>query len=100
MQVRQFLAALLCPLVSCRAPHGPPAALPPPAGNAPPPAPTSAIPYEELGARYELLGKTGQPLGKVIRVQGRVVEGPFKGYEGGPNLRVQRVDGIATQKDI
>jgi hypothetical protein len=36
----------------------------------------------------------------VVTVQGVVVEGPFKGYEGGPNLRVQRINGKATQVDI
>ena len=40
------------------------------------------------------------PLGKVVRVEGIVVEGPFKGLEGGPNLRVQRIPGRATQQDI
>lgn len=44
--------------------------------------------------------KLGQPLGSVVTVAGVVVEGPFKGYEGGPNLRVQRINGLATQRDI
>lgn len=42
----------------------------------------------------------GVPFGTMITVQGVVVEGPGKGYEGGPNLRVQRINGKATQQDI
>jgi hypothetical protein len=58
------------------------------------------IPIEQLGKRYQLIGKLHEPIGKVLEVEGVVVEGPFKGYEGGLNLRVQRIQGQATQEDI
>ena len=35
-----------------------------------------------------------------MTLTGTVVEGPFKGYEGGPNMIVQRIDGVATQEYI
>jgi hypothetical protein len=55
---------------------------------------------EQLGKAYQLVGKLHVPLGDMVHVEGVVVEGPFKGYEGGPNLRVQRIQGSATQQDI
>ena len=50
--------------------------------------------------KYRLIGKLNEPLGTVLTLQGVVVDGPYKGYEGGPNLRVQRINGRATQEDI
>jgi hypothetical protein len=58
------------------------------------------IPVDQLGKKYQLVGLLHEPLGKVITVVGVVVEGPYKGYEGGPNLRPQRIQGRATQEDI
>ena len=58
------------------------------------------VPVDQLGKAYQLVGKLHMPLGAVIRVEGVVVKGPFKGYEGGPNLRAQRIEGQATQEDI
>lgn len=58
------------------------------------------VPMEKLGTEYELIGKLHAPLGKLMTVVGVVVEGPFKGYEGGPNLRVQQIQGKYYQKDI
>ena len=58
------------------------------------------IPLSKLGSQYRLIGKLREPLGTVVTVQGIVVEGAFKGYEGGPNVRVQRINGRATQDDI
>jgi len=58
------------------------------------------VPLANLGDKFRLIGKLGEPLGTVVTVQGVVVEGPFKGFEGGPNLRIQRIDGRATQEDI
>ncbi|MFL5331150.1 MAG: hypothetical protein ACJ8C4_19840 [Gemmataceae bacterium] len=58
------------------------------------------VPLNKLGGNFGLIGKLGVPLGDVVKVQGFVVEGPFKGYEGGPNLRVQRINGQSTQEDI
>jgi hypothetical protein len=59
-----------------------------------------SVPVAELGKRFDLVGKLHVPLGKIVTVQGFVVEGPFKGYEGGPTLRVQRIGGTYTQEDI
>src|SRR5262245_52736137 len=58
------------------------------------------VPVSDLGSRFRLVGKLHIPLGEVVAVQGVIAEGPFKGYEGGPNLRVQRINGRATQEDI
>ncbi len=58
------------------------------------------VPIEKLGTEFELVGKLHAPLGTVLSVVGVAVEGPFKGYEGGPNLRVQQIQGKYYQKDI
>ena len=58
------------------------------------------IPISKLGTEYRLIGKLGVPLGSVVTVQGIVVEGPHKGSEDGPNIRIQRVNGRSTQDDI
>ncbi|HEX5105067.1 MAG TPA: hypothetical protein VFV87_14710 [Pirellulaceae bacterium] len=58
------------------------------------------VPVAALSDRFALIGKLHVPLGKLVTVQGVVVEGPFKGYEGGPNLRVQRIGAKYTQEDI
>ena len=58
------------------------------------------IPISGESSKFRLIGKLNEPLGTVVTVQGIVVEGPFKGYEGGPNLRVQRINGKATQEHI
>lgn len=58
------------------------------------------VPVAELGRKFDLIGKLHVPLGKIVTVEGFVVEGPFKGYEGGPSLRVQRINGRFTQEDI
>jgi hypothetical protein len=64
---------------------------------------TQAVPRFDASAVGEdviLLGRCHEPLGHVMTLTGIVVEGPFKGYEGGPNMVVQRIDGIATQEFI
>ena len=55
---------------------------------------------EQLGKSYRLIGKLHAPLGEVIQVEGIVVEGDDKGYEDGPNLRVQRIQGRVVRQDI
>lgn len=59
--------------------------------------PVVTIPADELGAKYQLLGKIGKPMGTVVTVQGMVVAGFPKGYDDGPNVLMQRIDGVATQ---
>lgn len=66
----------------------------------PPKAKPVDVPVSKLGDKFRLVGKLGVELGEVVTVQGFVVDGPSKGYEGGPNLRVQRINGKATQQDI
>ena len=51
-------------------------------------------------SEYVLVGELGVKLGETVTVTGRVVEGPFKGYEGGPNLIVQQIDGKSNQLNI
>ena len=46
---------------------------------------------------FELVGDLGVKLGETATVTGIVVEGPFKGYEGGPNLIVQQINGESNQ---
>ncbi len=50
--------------------------------------------------RYRLVGKLHEPLGTVVTIQGLIVDGPGKGYEEGPIIRVHRVNGRATQEQI
>jgi hypothetical protein len=54
----------------------------------------------DMDARFRLVGKLYQPLGALVKVQGIVFDGPSKGYEDGPNIRIQRINGVATQEDI
>jgi hypothetical protein len=58
------------------------------------------IPVDQLGKNYRLIGKLQVPLGEVVCIEGVVVEGDDKGFEDGPNLRVQRIDGKAVQGNI
>lgn len=59
-----------------------------------------AIPYSDLNNKYDILGKTGVPLGELMSLQGSVEDGPKKGYENGPTIRVQRINGISTQAEV
>lgn len=59
-----------------------------------------SVSVTELGGDAQLVGRLNWPLGRAITVVGVVVEGPFKGYEGGPNLRAQMIHGVAVQEDI
>jgi hypothetical protein len=63
-------------------------------------AETQNIPVSQLGKDFQLCGKLHVPLGEISSLEGVVVEGPFKGCEGGFNLRVQRIAGKITQEDI
>jgi hypothetical protein len=47
-----------------------------------------------------LVGRTGRPLGTPVDLQGVAVGSRSKGLEGRPLLRVQRIDGVATQEDL
>lgn len=58
------------------------------------------VPVTELGEKFVLTGKLGVPFGKAVTVQGIVGDGPSRGYEGGPNLWVRRIDGQAIQERI
>jgi len=58
------------------------------------------VPLSQIGSKYRLIGKLHEPLGTVVTLQGVIVEGPSKGYEGGPNICVRRINGLATQEDI
>lgn len=59
-----------------------------------PPAPPAA------DSSYRIIPKLGRELGSVVTIAGVVVEGPTKGYEGGPNLRVQRIGERVSQADV
>jgi hypothetical protein len=47
-----------------------------------------------------MIGELGVKLGTTITVEGRIVEGPSKGYEGGPNLLVKTINDSSIQKPI
>src|SRR5262245_15064358 len=59
-----------------------------------------SVSVTQLGKDFQLVGKLHVPLGQVIVIEGIAVEGPFKGYEDGPNLRVQRIPNRHYQEDI
>lgn len=52
------------------------------------------------GPEFRLVGRLGMPMGESAKVRGLIVEGPFKGYEGGLNVVVQRLNGVATQEIV
>ncbi len=52
------------------------------------------------GPKTILTGELGQPLGSILTVCGVIVDGPDKGYEGGPNLVVHMINDSATQVPI
>ena len=58
------------------------------------------IPLSRLGKDYQLVGRLHVPLRKVVTLEGVVFMGAFKSCESGPNLRVQKINGRATQEDI
>ena len=53
-----------------------------------------------VGRTFNLLGRAGRPLGEMVTLVGVVGQGPWKGYEDGPNLIVQRIDGLAVQRYV
>jgi hypothetical protein len=58
------------------------------------------VPVSELGKTHVLVGKTHQPLGEVTTLKGLVFDGASKGYDDGSNVRVQFINGEATQEII
>ncbi|MDC7998742.1 hypothetical protein [Gilvibacter sediminis] len=54
----------------------------------------------DMGQSYDLIGELGHPLGTTLTVEGVIIDGPFKGYEGGPNLLVQKINDTVIQKII
>lgn len=58
------------------------------------------VPINSLNKQFEVIGELGVKLGKIITVRGLIVEGPFKGYDGGPNLLVQLINDSATQQPV
>ncbi len=44
--------------------------------------------------------KLRRPLGTIVKVEGEVFDGPSKGYEGGPNLRARKIDGVDVTTEI
>ena len=58
------------------------------------------VPVVPPSANFELVGELGTKLGSTVTLEGIIVEGRFKGYEGGPNLLVQKIDGVGTQRVV
>ncbi|NQY06456.1 MAG: hypothetical protein HRT68_09820 [Flavobacteriaceae bacterium] len=50
--------------------------------------------------RFEIVGELGVKLGATVTVEGKIIEGPYKGYEGGPNLLIQTINDFSNQKLI
>ena len=61
--------------------------------------PAVDVPIQQLGKQFRLLGKLHLPLGEVAKVQGLIVQNPAKD-EDGLNVRVFRINGVATQEFI
>jgi hypothetical protein len=55
---------------------------------------------EIANPKIRLIGKLHKPLGEYAKIEGIVVEGNYKGYEDGPNIIVQRIDGKMTQEFV
>ena len=62
--------------------------------------PLQRISVSNLGTTHVLTGKTHRPLGEMSTLTGLVIDGPSKGYDDGPNVRVQFINGEATQEII
>ncbi len=58
------------------------------------------VSWKRGSKEVRLIGMLGEPFGTVVTAQGRVIHEPTKGPEVGPKLRVQRINGKATQEDI
>jgi hypothetical protein len=58
------------------------------------------VPVSELYTKYQLISELGVPFGQVVTVQGVFVKEPFKARGREHVIRVQRINGKATQKDI
>lgn len=65
------------------------------AANAP-----TRVSMDRADPRYVLTGRLNKPIGELMTLQGVIVDGPQKGYEGGPNLKVQRINGEFLQNPI
>jgi len=57
-------------------------------------------PPAKAGAEYRLTSMLHEPFGTVLTVQGVIVAENLKEYQGTPFIRVQRINGRATQKLI
>jgi len=56
------------------------------------------VPINNLQNQFDLVGQLGETMGRTLTVRGIIVEGPFKGYEGGPNLMVQMINDSSIQR--
>lgn len=83
---RRSLIAILLLAASCGAPS--------------PPTPAEPIPAKAAPPAGALLGRTGRPLGEAVMLQGVAVEKYFKGWEPDHVLLIQRIDGVATQREF
>ena len=43
------------------------------------------------GEKFQIEGELGVGFGNLVTIEGLIVEGPWKGYEGGPNIIVQKI---------
>jgi len=50
--------------------------------------------------KYKVVGELGLEMGDTISVKGIIAQGPYKGYEGGPNLRIQIIGDSSIQNLI
>jgi hypothetical protein len=62
--------------------------------------PPRDVPVSKLDTESRPIGQFGQPLGKVVTVQGVIVKGFSKSDVGKYLIRVQRINGRATQEHI
>lgn len=64
-----------------------------------PPA-TSDINASDLGRTHRVIGALGRPLGASTYLRGLVIDGPKGTNRAGPNIQVQKINGVATQENI
>ncbi len=51
-------------------------------------------------AKFKIIGDLGVELGTIVTVKGLLIDGFYKGYRDGPNLRVQKINDSSIQNVI
>ena len=57
-------------------------------------------PTNTLDFKTVIQTKLRRPIGTIVTVEGEMFDGPTKGYEDGPSLRVRKIDGNELEAEI